>query len=61
LGLDVRAEDVTNHGQVDLTVFLENNVYVFEFKVIEISEAGSALAQIKERRYYEKYLNRAAF
>lgn len=61
LGLDVRAEDVTNHGQVDLTVFLENNVYVFEFKVIEISEAGSALAQIKERRYYEKYLKSSGF
>jgi len=61
LGLDVRAEDVTNHGQVDLTVFLENNVYVFEFKVIEISEAGSTLAQIKERRYYEKYLKSSGF
>ncbi|MCB1144993.1 MAG: AAA family ATPase, partial [Leptospiraceae bacterium] len=31
LGLDVRAEDVTNHGQVDMTVFFENKVFVFEF------------------------------
>ncbi|MCB1180041.1 MAG: ATP-binding protein [Leptospiraceae bacterium] len=57
LGLDVRAEDVTNHGQVDMTVFFENRVYVFEFKVIEMTEPGSALAQIKEKKYYEKYLN----
>jgi hypothetical protein len=57
IGLDVRAEDVTNHGQVDMTVFFENRVYVFEFKVIEMTEAGSALVQIKERRYYEKYIS----
>lgn len=57
LGLDVRAEDVTNHGQVDMTVFFENKVYVFEFKVIELTESGSALAQIKEKKYYEKYLS----
>ncbi|MCP5510238.1 MAG: ATP-binding protein [Leptospiraceae bacterium] len=56
LGLDVRAEDVTNHGQVDMTVFFENRVFVFEFKVIELTESGSALSQIKQKRYYEKYL-----
>jgi hypothetical protein len=57
LGLDVRAEDVTNDGQVDMTVFFENKVYVFEFKVIEMTEAGSALQQIKDKKYYEKYLS----
>lgn len=56
LGLDVRPEDATNHGQVDMTIFFENKVFVFEFKVIELTEAGSALSQIKEKRYYEKYL-----
>ena len=56
LGLDVRAEDVTNHGQVDMTVFFEDRVYVFEFKVIEMTDSGSALQQIKNKRYYEKYL-----
>ena len=56
LGLDVRTEDVTNHGQVDMTVFFEKKVYVLEFKVIELTETGSALAQIKEKKYYEKYL-----
>ena len=57
IGLDTRPEDVTNNGQVDMTVFLANTVYVFEFKVIELTEAGSALAQIKEKKYYEKYLS----
>ena len=60
LGLDVRAEDVTNQGQADLTVFFEDRVYVFEFKVIEMTEAGSALQQIKDKRYYEKYLTGSA-
>ncbi|MEM7183948.1 MAG: ATP-binding protein [Spirochaetota bacterium] len=57
IGVDVKPEDVTNNGQVDMTVLFENNVYVFEFKVIELTEAGSALAQIKEKKYYEKYLS----
>ena len=56
LGLDVRPEEVTNHGQVDMVVFLENKVFVFEFKVVELTEKGSALQQIKEKKYYEKYL-----
>ena len=60
LGLDVRTEDVTNHGQVDMTVFFQNKVYVLEFKVIELTETGSALSQIKEKKYYEKYLSSAA-
>ena len=60
LGLDVRTEDVTNHGQVDMTLFFQNKVYVLEFKVIELTETGSALSQIKEKKYYEKYLSSAA-
>ncbi len=57
IGLDVRAEDTTNHGQIDLTVILEDKVYVFEFKVIELTEAGSALEKIKEKKYYEKFIH----
>jgi hypothetical protein len=38
-----------------MTVFFEDRVYVFEFKVIEMTESGSALSQIKQKRYYEKY------
>jgi hypothetical protein len=57
LGLDVRPEDHTNVGQADLVVILENKVFVFEFKVIELTNMGSALDQIKEKKYYEKYLS----
>ncbi len=57
LGLDVIAEDVTNQGQVDMTVFFEEKVYVFEFKVIEMTDKGTALSQIKEKKYYEKHLS----
>ncbi|HMV81103.1 MAG TPA: PD-(D/E)XK nuclease domain-containing protein [Leptospiraceae bacterium] len=39
-----------------MTVLFGEKVFVFEFKVIELSSAGSALAQIKQRKYYEKYL-----
>uniref|UniRef100_UPI004056FFB2 ATP-binding protein n=1 Tax=Candidatus Electrothrix sp. TaxID=2170559 RepID=UPI004056FFB2 len=55
LGLNVRPEDVTNHGRIDLTVCFEEQVYIFEFKVNELTEPGCALEQIKKKRYAEKY------
>lgn len=57
LGLDVRPEESTNLGQIDMVVIIARKVFVFEFKVIELTGNGSALAQIKERKYFEKYLN----
>jgi len=53
LGLELRAEDTTNTGRVDLAVLLPDKVYVIEFKV---DQPGRALEQIKDRRYHEKYL-----
>ncbi|MCP4698577.1 MAG: ATP-binding protein [Gammaproteobacteria bacterium] len=56
LGLNVTAEDSTNAGRIDLTVLLEDKVFILEFKVVELDTApGSALAQIKAKRYSEKY------
>ena len=52
----MKPEEVTNHGQVDMVVFLENKVFVFEFNVVELTEKGSALQQIKEKKYFDKYL-----
>lgn len=57
-GLDVRAEDVTNLGRIDLTVIWENSVYIIEFKVVEELATNKALSQITEQRYYEKYKGR---
>ena len=31
------------------------HVYLFEFKVVEMAPPGSALAQLQERRYADKY------
>jgi hypothetical protein len=56
IGLDVRPEMKTSIGQIEMVVLLDNKIFVFEFKVIELTEKGSALEQIKKKKYYEKYL-----
>ncbi|BAU22520.1 hypothetical protein THC_0114 [Caldimicrobium thiodismutans] len=55
-GLEVIPEDITNKGQIDLTVLYRERVYLFEFKVVE-GEGGEAkaLAQLKEKGYHKKY------
>ena len=58
LGLDVRVEDSTSRGRLDLAVPLVDQVYLFEFKVAERAAAGAALAQLQDRRYAEKYRGR---
>ena len=55
LGADVTVEDSTNRGRLDMAVRAGGRIYLFEFKVIEQSGTGSALAQLKERRYADKY------
>lgn len=54
-GLDVQVEDATSRGRVDMAVRFNEDVYLFEFKVIEQSGPGAAMAQLKERRYADKY------
>ncbi len=53
LGYDVIPEDITNKGRIDLTVKTENKILIIEFKVDAKEEP---IKQIKERKYYEKYL-----
>ncbi|MEZ5534054.1 MAG: ATP-binding protein [Thiolinea sp.] len=55
LGLDVTVEDMTNLGRVDMTLKFNNQVYIFEFKVVELVPEGKALQQIKDRAYADKY------
>ena len=55
LGLDITVEDSSSHGRLDMAVRFNDQVYLFEFKVIEMASAGAALAQLKERRYADKY------
>ena len=55
LGLDVRVEDSTSRGRLDLAVAFNDQMYLFEFKVVERAAAGAALAQLRDKRYAEKY------
>ncbi len=49
----VIAEDVTNDGRIDLSVFIDDYIYIFEFKV----DSKGALEQIKSKEYFQKYLS----
>jgi len=51
LGIPIQAEDVTNKGRIDLTIKFDDKTYIFEFKVTN----EEPLAQIKAKKYYEKY------
>ena len=54
-GLDVTVEDSSSHGRADMAVRFGGAVYLFEFKVVELAGEGAALAQLKTRRYADKY------
>ncbi len=53
LGLPLHAEDPTNKGRLDLSLEIDNKIYIIEFKMGD----ENALKQIKEKKYYEKFLN----
>ena len=55
LGLDLTPEDANAHGRIDLTLRFEAQVWLFEFKVVELAPAGRALQQLKDRGYADKY------
>ena len=55
LGLDITVEDSSSHGRLDMVVRFNDNVYLFEFKVVELAPEGAAMAQLKEKRYADKY------
>ena len=56
LGLEVIPEDAISMGRIDLTVKLEDKVFIFEFKVQGLDKTpGSALEQIRSRRYADQY------
>ena len=55
LGLDIRVEDSSNHGRVDMSVIFGGHIYLFEFKVVEQEPEGRALQQIKDKGYADKH------
>ncbi len=55
LGLEITVEDSSSHGRLDMAVRFNDNVYIFEFKVVETAPKGAAMAQLKLKRYADKY------
>ncbi len=53
LGASIEAESCTNEGRIDAYVRTEKTVYIFEFKLDKT--ADSAISQIADRHYYEKF------
>lgn len=54
-GLDVRVEDTTNKGRVDMAILEQGSVFLFEFKAVEDQPTGDALQQLRARQYVDKY------
>jgi hypothetical protein len=55
IGLDVVPEESSNAGRLDMAVRFNGQVYLFEFKVVELAPEGRALQQIKDQGYADKY------
>ncbi len=58
LGLEVTVEESTSHGRLDMAVRFGSDVFLFEFKVVEMAGEGAALAQLRDRDYAAKYRGR---
>lgn len=54
MGLYIDAEVMTNDRRIDAVIQLEDHIYLFEFKIDK--SAKKALKQIKDKKYYQKYL-----
>ena len=63
IGLDLRVEDSSGRGRADMVVLHGGQVFVFEFKMADGEDdsepaARSAIEQIREKGYAEKYRDR---
>lgn len=56
-GMFVKAEDSINQGRINLTLLFDSKCYIFEFKVLGLSPQGSALKQLKDKKYHEKHIS----
>ena len=54
-GAAIVCEDPTNIGRIDAMLETGNKIYIMEFKM---GSQQDAIAQIKEKKYYEKYLGK---
>ena len=51
----MRSQESSNAGRLDLALRFNDQVYLFEFKVVELAAAGRALQQLKDRGYADQY------
>ncbi len=63
IGVDVRSEESSSRGRADMAVLTGGQVFLFEFKMVETADGteaalATALAQIRDRGYAEKYRDR---
>ena len=54
-GFDLVAEDSGSRGRADLALRFDGSVYLFEFKTVARGPEGAALAQLREKRYADRY------
>ncbi|MCP5048563.1 MAG: AAA family ATPase, partial [bacterium] len=54
-GIKVISEDETNIGRIDVVAETGKKIYIMEFKM---GSEQDALKQIKDLKYYEKYLGK---
>ncbi len=55
LGLDITVEASSNARRLDMVMRFQQQVYIFEFKLVGDQADGSALRQIKEKDYAAPY------
>jgi hypothetical protein len=53
-GMDIQAEVATNIGRIDAVLKAGQHLYIMEFKLDKT--AGTAMAQIDEKKYMQKYI-----
>ena len=58
MGFDIVVEDSSSYGRLDMAVRFNDNVYLFEFKVVELAGEGTAMAQLRQKGYADKYRDR---
>ncbi len=55
-GLNTNVEDATAKGRIDITITVNNHIFILELKIR--GKADGAVQQIIDRRYAEKYITR---
>lgn len=54
IGISIDVEVETNIGRIDCVLETATHIFIMEFKM---GGAADAIAQIKEKKYHEKYLS----